>query len=572
MHKQTVVDFKDLGQRLVFKNPLRELIAERLEEVIPVLRKVESYQKQGYYVVGYLSYEASKAFEPKCQVHQRQLSGEHFAYFTVHETAVQDIFPLTYNDVVMPKHWDNLTNKKVYEEAISEIHHQIRHGNTYQVNYTVQLKSEVETDSFAIYNRLVVEQGAAYNIYVAHDDFAVVSASPELFFEKKQRVLRTRPMKGTTKRGKNSSEDLAQRNWLEQDVKNRAENMMIVDLLRNDMGRISEIGSVTVTKLCQLERYSTVWQMTSTIESHLKTDTDLVDVFTALFPCGSITGAPKLSTMDTIYRLENEPRGVYCGTVGICLPNGDCIFNVAIRTLQIYRSQAIYGVGGGITWDSQWQDEYEETCQKSAILYRQQKQFDLITTGKICEGKLMFLEEHLQRLLESSDYFDYSFDKDKARRNIEEALKGLDKQQNYRMRIRLEKSGRLHLDTEELADLPKTFLKAKLVERKVLLDQPFTFFKTSYRPHISTQGSEQIFISPEGYLQETSIANLILEIDGEWLTPPAKVGLLEGIYRNYLIKSGKVKEVLLTREDLKKAQQVYACNAVRGLYPLEIVD
>lgn len=572
MHRRTVVDFKGLGKRLVFKDPLCELIADRPEDVVAVLDSVESYQRQGCYVVGYVSYEASRAFVPDVCVHTRRLAGEHLAYFTVHAAAEVTAFPLSYEAVEMPASWTAQTDQATYARAIEEIHRQIRAGDTYQVNYTVQLTAEVSADSLSVYNRLVVEQGADYNIYVAHDDFAVVSASPELFFEKRGNVLRTRPMKGTTHRGANLAEDVRLRDWLAQDRKNRAENLMIVDLLRNDMGCISETGSVAVVRACQVERYSTVWQMTSTIESRLKEGTGLATLFGALFPCGSITGAPKRSTMSIIRALEPEPRGVYCGAAGICLPGGDCVFNVAIRTLQIQGRTAVYGVGGGITWDSRWQDEYEEVRQKSAVLYRRQPSFDLITTGKVSAGCLTFLEEHLIRLEESSAYFAYPFDKARARTDVRTAVAGLAKDKEWRLRIRLERSGRIVCESFELKPLPASYLNAFLVERTEKTDGPFASFKTTHRPHIPPADGERIFISPDGFLQETSIANLIVDLDGVWLTPPLAVGILDGICRRQLIASGRVKEAWLTKADLMRARAVYACNAVRGVYPLKVVS
>ena len=266
----------------------------------------------------------------------------------------------------------------------------MRQGDTYQVNYTVQLKQDLSADPFAIYNRMVVEQEAGYNAYVEHDEMAVISMSPELFFEQNGRELTTRPMKGTTQRGATDQEDLGQADWLEQDPKNRSENMMIVDLLRNDMNRISKVGSEHVERLCQVEQYSTVWQMTSTIKSRLRVDVDLVTIFRSLYTCGYITVAPNL---------EPQPRGVYCGTIGLLLPNGRRIFNVAIRTIQLHQGKAIYGVGGGITWDSTWESEYREVHQKAAVLYRKQARFQIITTGKISQKNLLFENQHLEILI-----------------------------------------------------------------------------------------------------------------------------------------------------------------------------
>ena len=349
MHKQTIIDFKELGLRQLFTKPIKELKTRDIDQVEALLKEVETYQEAGFYAVGYVSYEAAPAFEKKLAVHPAPLMGEYLLYFTIHQEVETLPFPEDYEAVDLPANWKEEVEAPAYQQAIKTIHHHIRQGDTYQVNYTVQLSQELEADPLAIYNRLVVEQKAQYNAFIQHDDVSILSISPELFFEQDDRLLTTRPMKGTTRRGLTNQEDLQEAAWLKADPKNRAENMMIVDLLRNDMNRISEIGSEQVTRLCQVEQYSTVWQMTSTIESRLRAEVDLVQTFRALFPCGSITGAPKISTMEIIQKTEKAPRGVYCGTIGILLPRGKRIFNVAIRTLQMQGNQAIYGVGGGIT-------------------------------------------------------------------------------------------------------------------------------------------------------------------------------------------------------------------------------
>lgn len=572
MHKKTVVDFKELGHRLIFENPVKILATKLIDDVEAILKKVVYYQSQGYYVVGYVSYEAGKAFENNFSVKTFPLSGEYLVYFTVHSEVKKEPFPLDYEmNITMPQVWESKTDKDEYEKAISEIRQQIRQGNTYQVNYTVQLHNRINSDLFELYNRLVIEQDAKYNCYIEHDDFAVLSMSPELFFEKNGLKLTTRPMKGTVARGINDAQDFRNKHWLANDSKNRSENMMIVDLLRNDMGRISELGSVTVSKLCDIEQYSTVWQMTSTIESQLKKDLSLFDIFNALFPCGSITGAPKISTMSIINQLEPSPRGVYCGSIGICLPHDDrAIFNVAIRTIQVKDDQAIYGVGGGITWDSEWESEYRETCEKSAFLYKSQPTFDILTTTKITQKKVIFLKEHTKRLKSSARFFGWPFSETEFLDKISELLKTLDLS-DYRLRVLLHKSGQLSFEVSMLEDLPSTFLQAKLVQREETCDSPFTYFKTSYRPHIPNSDKEQVFISSDGYLQETSIGNIILEIDGTYYTPPVEVGILDGIYRKYLIQQGEVTERYLTKTDLENADHIYVCNSVRGLYEISVI-
>ena len=569
MHKQTIIDFKELGLRYLFTKPIKELKTRNLDQVEALLREVEAYQEKGFYAVGYISYEAAPAFEKKFAVHPAPLMGEYLLYFTIHEKVETLPFPEDYEAVDLPANWKEEVEAPAYQEAIETIHHHIRQGDTYQVNYTVQLSQELKSDPLAIYNRLVVEQKAHYNAFIQHDDVSILSISPELFFEQDDRLLTTRPMKGTTRRGLTNQEDLQEAAWLEADPKNRAENMMIVDLLRNDMNRISEIGSEQVTRLCQVEQYSTVWQMTSTIESRLRAEVDLVQTFRALFPCGSITGAPKISTMEIIQKTEVTPRGVYCGTIGILLPRGKRIFNVAIRTLQMQGNQAIYGVGGGITWDSKWESEYQETKQKSAVLYRQEPRFDLLTTGRIHQGELTFLEQHLIRLREASRYFAYPFDEPKLLNDLQEELAHVDPSLDYRCRIALQKNGSFQLTITELTDLPASYLQTQLTEQKLDLATPFTYFKTSQRDHLSQSDHEQIFHLPDGSLLETTIGNLVLEIEGQLYTPPAHLPLLDGIYRRHLLETQQVEEKLLTLNDLTDADRIYACNALRGLYELD---
>lgn len=571
MHRKTVIDFRALGERYTFTQPIKELKTRDLSEVADLLAQVESYQEQGYYVVGYVSYEAAPAFEEKLAVHKSPLLGEYLLYFTVHDRVETSPIPLTYEEVDLPSKWQEETSAENYEKAITQIHHHLRQGDTYQVNYTVQLKQDLSANPFAIYNRMVVEQEAGYNAYVEHDEMAVISMSPELFFEQNDRELTTRPMKGTTQRGVTDQEDLAQASWLEQDPKNRSENMMIVDLLRNDMNRISEVGSEYVERLCQVEQYSTVWQMTSTIKSQLRPDVDLVAIFRSLFPCGSITGAPKIATMEIIKDLELQPRGVYCGTIGLLLPNGRRIFNVAIRTIQLHKGQAIYGVGGGITWDSTWESEYREVHQKAAVLYRKQARFKLISTGRVSQKSLLFEDQHLERLTKASRYFAYPLDPKKLRQKIEEECQVCDVNQDYRLRIGLSKSGEIELSRQILAPLSPSFCKAKLCLQEADLNQSFTYFKTTHRPHLSLGEQEIIYHNVVGELLETSIGNLVLKINGKLYTPPISLGILPGIYRQHLLETGQVEEKVLTVPDLDQAETIYGCNAVRGLYELEVI-
>ena len=308
--------------------------------------------------------------------------------------------------------------------------------------------------------------------------------------------------------------------------------------------------------------------MTSTIKSRLREDVDLVEIFRSLFPCGSITGAPKIATMEIIKDLEPQPRGVYCGTIGLLLPNGRRIFNVAIRTIQLNRGKAIYGVGGGITWDSTWESEYREVHQKAAVLYRKQARFKLITTGKINQKNLLFEEEHLERLRKASRYFAFPFDAEDLRQKIEEECQACDDNQDYRLRISLSKSGEIEVERQVLTPLSPNFCQSKLCLQEANLQQAFTYFKTTYRPHLNLGEQEKIYHNNSGELLETSIGNLVLKISGKLYTSPIRLGILPGIYRQYLLEIGQVEEKVLTLKDLDQAEAIYGCNAVRGLYEL----
>ena len=566
MHKKTVIDFKENGRRLIFQDALVELKTRKLEEVPALIRQVEAYQAEGFYVVGYLSYEAAPAFDPNLEVHHKQLLNEYLLYFTVHKEPMTEDFPLSYAPVEMPKVWESRVDADHYKKAIEEIHRQIRQGNTYQVNYTIQLEAEVTAHPWDVYQRLMVEQEASYNAYIETDDFALLSISPELFFQKRGQTLITRPMKGTTKRALTRQADLEAAAWLQADPKNRAENMMIVDLLRNDMNRICQIGSVRVEQLCQVEQYSTVWQMTSTIMGDLDESVTLLHLLQALFPCGSITGAPKISTMHYIKQLEEGPRGVYCGTVGFLKPGGDMIFNVPIRTLQIAHQEAIYGVGGGITWDSSWQDEYEEVAQKAAILKKVKPSFQILTSGLIKEGQLVMQEAHFNRLQEAAAYFTYPFDAAKLKKQLEKELAHLDSTKVYKLRILLDKAGTISLKSSLLTALDPSPYRLK--EQEPLDLTAFHFFKTSHRPHL--RDNQVLYYNQEGHLLETSIANLLLEKDGHLYTPPKELGILQGLYLKELLSQGKVEEKFLYIKDLEEADNLYTCNSVRGIFPIEI--
>lgn len=559
-----VIDFNDLKKRHSFSSPKAVYIAKTLAEVKTVLEKAEAAQSSGHYVAGYVSYEASPAFDKALKVKPSPLGKAAYAAFMVFDAPSEGVLKKGhFHDL----DWQSLVSRASYDEGIRQIKHEIKEGNTYQVNYTMPLKAEGEALGYQGYEILRQRQGAGFSAYLDFGDFELLSLSPELFFEVKQGRLITRPMKGTAPRGVDFDRDRVLATWLSRDEKNLAENKMIVDLLRNDMGKISEVGSVKVTALTTVEQYHTVWQMTSTIESTLKKETSLLAIFEALFPCGSITGAPKVSTMKIIDKLEPYPRGVYCGTIGILLPSGDSIWNVAIRTIQTDKEQGVhyYGVGGGITWDSEAEDEYQETVHKSEVLKRERLDFELISTGLVKEGKLDNLEGHLERLKTASLYYAYPFDEKALKERLKADLK--DKQGSYRLRLSLDSRGEVGLSLSPFVKA-ETSLGYRLAEQtKGHEKSSFTYFKTSHRPHLSEESL--VYYNHKGNLLEGSYYNIILEKDGQWFTPPASLGLLKGLTITALLNEGKVTEKPLTLADLEKADKLYGCNALRGLFLLE---
>jgi para-aminobenzoate synthetase/4-amino-4-deoxychorismate lyase len=357
-------------------------------------------------------------------------------------------------------------------------------------------------------------------------------------------------MKGTAPRGRWLAEDREHAEWLKYSEKNRAENVMIVDLLRNDLGKVSVPGSVRVSSLFDVERFETVWQMTSTVESTLCEGTSLVDLMRALFPCGSITGAPKIRTMEIIRELEHFPRGAYTGAIGLLKPGGDCVFNVAIRTVVIDTESGVatFGVGGGVTIDSTAEREYEECLVKSRFLHSTPVEFQLFESILLENGEYFLLEEHLERLKNSAEYFGFDFSIDEVHLPIEEG--------SFKMKLTLWKDGRMET---RMTRIEKTIRAVRLAEEPVDSSDRFLFHKTTRR----RGGDDVIYWNERGEVTESSIANIVVAIDGELFTPPVECGLLPGVFRAHLLSQGKIKERVITIEEFKNAKEFFLINSVR---------
>ena len=552
------------GWRLSFQAPVRTLIANRIEEVLPLLQSAEREALSGSYVALMLSYESAPAFDPILSVHEP----------TDFPLAWAAVFPQT-SDLKLESSsgssnsWTPRVDQNEYDAAVARIRDLIAAGDTYQVNYSFPLTSTFSGDAYSWYRDLCIAQGAPYSAYFDIGRYKVLCLSPELFFERRGDHVVTRPMKGTVQRGRWREEDLELAQWLKKSVKDQAENVMIVDLLRNDLGKVSIPGSVKVTSLFDIERFETVWQMTSTVESTLKTGTSLTELMTALFPCGSITGAPKIRTMQIIRDLERFARGAYTGAIGFLKPGGDCIFNVAIRTVVVDSESnvATFGVGGGVTIDSTAEREYEECLVKSRFLHAQAVEFQLFESILLEDGEYFLLDRHLERLKVSGAFFGFRFpieqiDSDLQQTATENAAG------SFKVRLLLSKDGSIETEVSRI-EVDERVRRVALATQPIDSSDRFLFHKTTRRDFYDTQLAARpgcddiIFWNERGEITESIIANVVVEVDGELFTPPISSGLLAGTFREELLEHGRIQERVITLDELRNAERVFLINSVR---------
>ena len=551
--------FKAVFGSLIFGEPAQIRHAERMDEVVPLLGFAEARALAGAYVVVMISYEAAPAFDSALVAHRATDFPLAWAAVFASATAVDE----PERGQFVASDWEPRVSKSEYERAVGRIRELIAAGDTYQVNYSFPLTATFSGDPYAWYRELCLAQGTNYCAYLDLDRYHVLSLSPELFFERRGDHVTTRPMKGTVRRGRWTEEDEELAHWLQHSAKDKAENIMIVDLLRNDLGKVSLPGSVHVSSLFQPERYETVWQMTSTVEATLRPRTGLMELMSALFPCGSITGAPKIRTMQIIRELEPFPRGVYTGTIGVLFPGGDCIFNVAIRTVVIDKESGVatFGVGGGVTIDSTAAGEYEECLVKSRFLGRKAVEFELFESMLIEDGDIFLLERHLERLRNSAAYFGFQFKEDALRTTLTNIRSPLAK-----LKLILSKDGRFTTETSLLPDrngVQRVFLATTPVDSS----DPFLFHKTTNRayPH------DIIFYNERNEVTESGIANIVVRLEDQLFTPPVSCGLLPGTFRAQLLDEGQIKERAITVDELKRAAEFFLINSVRKWMRAELV-
>ncbi|CAH2713778.1 Isochorismate synthase MenF [Neobacillus rhizosphaerae] len=557
-----------------FQNPIKVIIAHTIDEVIPSFQLVQDAVDNGYYAAGFITYESAAAFDSAYRV--KEGTSLPLLWFGIFPEPL--LRPLSHTGTYSLTEWKSSVSTDEYNQSILSIKQSIENGDTYQTNYTIRLNSHFQGNDIAFFEKLKRAQASNYCAYINTGNHSILSASPELFFHLDGDEITTRPMKGTIKRGKSVADDEANAKWLYHSEKNRAENLMIVDLLRNDLGIIAEPGTVNVPQLFEIEHYPTVHQMTSTITAKVSANTKLVDIFKALFPCGSITGAPKISTMNIISNLETSPREVYCGAIGFISPNKEAIFNVPIRTVLIEHQSGIatYGVGGGITWDSTTEDEYQEIMTKASLLEENRPEFQLLESLLVVRGEFFLLQEHLNRLKKSAQFFGFLYNSE----GVKKALLEFSSQNNIgelKVRLLLENDGNITIEGTPI-NKPQAPLKVMLADNPIEKNNPFLYHKTTNREVYAqfqmwkpSAVFDVLLWNEDGELTEFTNGNVVLEIDGALWTPPLNRGLLAGTFREMLLKNGKIHEKTLTVADLQKTTKIWFINSVRKWLHVQLI-
>jgi para-aminobenzoate synthetase/4-amino-4-deoxychorismate lyase len=470
-------------------------------------------------------------------------------------------------------------SRRDYASKIRKIQGYIAAGDTYQVNFTTKVLFRYSGSPAGLFAALRQQQKVPCAAFLNLGETQVLSFSPELFFRLQDGRISARPMKGTAPRGRHPAEDAGLQAWLRNDPKNCAEHVMIVDLLRNDIGKIAEVGSVRVDGLFSVEQYETLFQMTSTVSGTLRPRTSLFEIFRAIFPSGSVTGAPKCRTMQVIQELEREPRGLYTGAIGYISPERQAVFSVPIRTLVLRAGSGEMGVGSGIVFDSRAPQEYRECLLKARFLSRPRPDFLLIETLR-WDGQYRFLPQHLERLQSSAAYFGFSFDERRTRAALERRQARLAPGRAYRVRLLLNPQGDLSLRSFPLesARVPDTVVLSPF---RTSSRNHFLFHKTTRRDlyeriHAAAvrQGhADVLFLNQRGELTEGAVNNVFLEMNGRLLTPPVACGLLPGVYRRHVLDADpRAAEKILTAKDLRSAKTIYLCNSVRGLRAVRLAE
>lgn len=588
-----LIDFADPRQpsaprlRHAFGAPRQVLVARQLDEVKPLLHAVQAAARAGRWCVGGLRYEAAPAFDAALAVHAAP-PGQPLAWFAVHDAPLpwpQD------GDGLPPAHveWQGALARTDFDAALARIQQGIGAGRFYQVNYTAPLAGRLRAGTpRALFAALQRAQPGGYAAWLAMGAAQALSVSPELFFDWRAGAdgrgpILTRPMKGTAARGATPEEDAAREQQLRASPKERAENVMIVDLLRNDLSRIAQPGSVQVPRLLHTQALPTVWQMTSDVRAETRAGTRLADVFAALFPCGSVTGAPKVEAMRAIRELEAGPRGIYCGALGVVRPDPQggpgaivATFNVPIRTLELHGERVRCGIGSGIVWGARAQDEWREWAAKRAFAERASEPFDILETLALEGGHLRHRELHLARMQRAAAHFGHPFDA----QAVQGCLDDLIRQHGsgtWRVRLLLDAQGRPRAEAFPLAPTQQPVLLALADRPFAAAHSEFTRHKTTRRAHYAaftpqpaSRAFDTLLYNEAGEITETTFGNVAALLGGRWVTPPAACGLLPGVGREALLRAGRLHEAVITLEDLPRVEAWAFINSLRGRLAAEV--
>lgn len=562
--KQPFLQFDFEQTNILFTNPIEVITTTEYSEVDNCLAKVQQAIDNGFYVAGYLSYEVTYAFYN--EEINNQPSSLPLMWFGVFSAPTKNKEVTPTSDAYQIGTWSMLESKEQYITTFNKIMKEIKQGAINQINYTTVFHANFVGNSYSYYNRLKNAQKANYNAYIQLENVDILSISPELFFKVYHNNITVKPMKGTIHRGKSSKEDATNKNWLQQSSKNRYENKLITDLMEDELIAIADTESASQTKLFQIEKYPTVYQMTSTIKRKLKPDSPITNIIKTLFPCGSISGVPKKETIKLINDLENYPREIYCGAIGYISPENEAIFNVPIRTVTIDHQQqlASYHAGGAITVHSTAEEEYEEVLTKTKFLSEEQPDFSLLETIGLVDGSYFVLEEHLSRLQASANYFNIVMNKDKLLVKLE-TLKADYPSSSWRIRVTLAKDGKFTITKQEMNKLDNVIVG--IANEPIQQENIFHYHKTTnrsiYTKHQQDKWFDVILWNEKREITEFTIGNIVVEIDGNYYTPPIECGVLPGTYRSFLLNASKINEKVLYIEDLVLAENIWLINSVR---------
>jgi para-aminobenzoate synthetase/4-amino-4-deoxychorismate lyase len=560
---------------LDFTSPCQIMTTRRIEEVLPLIRQIEEgVQRDGLYAAGFISYEAAPAFDPSLPA---KIDEEFpLLWFGLFEQ-VNEITLLPNSEesgTSMP--WHPSVTQEEYRCCLRAIRKFIRDGDTYQVNFTYRLRTRTDVDPWHLFVQIAGDEEAPFAAFVDTGEWAVCSASPELFLRLDGNRIESRPMKGTAARGLWFEDDLAKRATLICSEKERAENVMIVDMVRNDLGRVALCDSVHVPSLFEVEKYPTVWQMTSTVRA--RTCEPLDRILQATFPPASITGAPKRRTMEIIAELESSPRRIYTGTIGFAAPGRRTQFNVAIRTVLLHKAtgRAEYGVGGGIVWDSKPADEYEECLTKTRVLSPLTRDFDLLETMLWSpRSGYSLLEYHMKRLAQSADYFGFQTDFRQIQDKLASVAAGLSSGL-HRLRLLVSRRGSIRCEATSLEPTSMRFGDVVLAKSPVDTGNVFLYHKTTRRRVYEDAvrmcpGSDDVLLFNEaGQVTESTVANVAVDIDGVLCTPPVRCGLLPGTQRAWQLDHAQLQERIISVQEVLGNPNVYLLNSIRGMHKVKI--